>query len=121
LKNQPETTHRRFSRRRNARTAGGRRANGPPGDGPAQSALTTLPIRPESLIWIKADVGRACASFAMPPTPPTDPAREAADLMNLAAWYRDWAAVASTEHEKAQRIDFAIGLEKRARAMLKPD
>jgi hypothetical protein len=81
------------------------------------------PVRdlPQNLIWIKESCERLCASFAMPPTPPTDPAREAADLMNLAAWYRDWAAAASTEHEKAQRIDFAIGLEKRARAMLKPD
>jgi hypothetical protein len=57
----------------------------------------------------------------MPQTPPIDPAREAADLMNLAAWYREWADLAGSEREKAQRIDFAIGLEKRARKLLGPD
>jgi hypothetical protein len=57
----------------------------------------------------------------MPPTPPIDPAREASDLMSLAGWYRAWAELASTEHEKARRIDFAIGLEKRARELLVPD
>ncbi len=57
----------------------------------------------------------------MPPTPPTDPAKEAADLLSLAGWYRSWAELAATEHDKAQRIDFAIGLEKRARKLLAPD
>jgi hypothetical protein len=51
---------------------------------------------------------------------PTDPAKEAADLLSLAGWYRAWAELASSEREKAQRISFAISLEKRARAMLKP-
>jgi hypothetical protein len=80
-----------------------------------------LAARHQNLIWIKECCERLCAPFAMPQTPPIDPAREAADLMNLAAWYREWADLAGSEREKAQRIDFAIGLEKRARAMLKPD
>jgi hypothetical protein len=50
-----------------------------------------------------------------------DPAKEAADLMSLAGWYRAWADLAGSEHDKARRIDFAIGLEKRARELLKPD
>ena len=54
----------------------------------------------------------------MPQTPPIDPAREAADLLSLAGWYRSWAELAGTEREKAQRIDFATGLEKRARELL---
>ena len=57
----------------------------------------------------------------MPPTPPIDPAKEAADLLSLAGWYRTWAELAGTEHDKAKRIDFAIGLEKRARKLLAPD
>jgi hypothetical protein len=77
--------------------------------------------RPQSLIWIKAGVPDYCASSAMPPTTPTDPAKEAADLLSLAGWYRTWAELASTEHDKAKRVEFAIGLEKRARKLLAPD
>ena len=73
------------------------------------------------MTWIKADALRPCASFGMPPTPPIDPAKEAADLLSLAGWYRTWAELAGTEHDKAKRIDFAIGLEKRARKLLAPD
>jgi hypothetical protein len=57
----------------------------------------------------------------MPTPPPIDPAREAIDMLELAGWYREWAALAITEGEKAQRLDFATGLEKRARELLVPD
>jgi hypothetical protein len=57
----------------------------------------------------------------MPTTPTADPATEARDLLELASWYREWAGLASMDGKKAQRIDLAIGLEKRARELLKPD
>jgi hypothetical protein len=53
--------------------------------------------------------------------PPTDAAKETSDLLALAAWYRAWAEVAAGDGERERRLDMAIGLEKRARAMLKPD
>jgi hypothetical protein len=39
----------------------------------------------------------------------------------LAAWYRSWAELTESNIEKGLRLDMAIGLEKRARAMLRPD
>jgi hypothetical protein len=57
----------------------------------------------------------------MPRTPPIDPAREAADLMSLASWYRAWADLASNDDEKRRRLDMAGGLELRARKLAKPD
>jgi hypothetical protein len=61
------------------------------------------------------------ASFLMPTVPPTDAPKEASELLSLAAWYRAWAEVAGGDDEKGRRLDMVIGLEKRARAMLKPD
>jgi hypothetical protein len=57
----------------------------------------------------------------MPTPPPIDPAKEAADLISLAQWYRGWAELAASEIEKGRRLDMAIGLEKRARAMSPAD
>jgi hypothetical protein len=57
----------------------------------------------------------------MPPTPPTDPATEAADLLNLASWYRAWAELTADEQERVRRLDFALGLERRAKKLLPPD
>jgi len=51
---------------------------------------------------------------------PTAAAKEASDLLSLAAWYRAWAELASSEIEKGYRLDMAIGLEKRARKLLGP-
>ena len=51
--------------------------------------------RSQGLIQIRAGAPLCCASSTMPPTPPTDPAQEAADLLNLASWYRCWADLAS--------------------------
>jgi hypothetical protein len=56
----------------------------------------------------------------MPTTPPTD-AEEASELLSLAAWYRSWAEVADGDDEKGRRLDMAIDLEKRARAMSPAD
>jgi hypothetical protein len=64
---------------------------------------------------------RACASSSMPPTPPIDPARDARDLLDLAAWYRSWAELTDSDKQKALRLEFANGIEKRAHELLKPD
>jgi hypothetical protein len=50
---------------------------------------------------------------------PTAAAKEASDLLSLAGWYRAWAELAPSEIEKGRRLDMAIGIEKRAREMLK--
>jgi hypothetical protein len=57
----------------------------------------------------------------MPTTAGTDTAEQARDLLALAAWYRSWAELTESNIEKGLRLDMAIGLEKRARAMLRPD
>jgi hypothetical protein len=57
----------------------------------------------------------------MQKTPPNDAAREAADLLSLAGWYRDWATLAGNEDDKRRRLDMAALLELRARTVTKPD
>jgi len=98
--------------------AGAVEASNPVGDTPLSTKEFDLD---QVLSWIKAGCRRACKSFAMPPTPPTDPAREAVDLMSLAAWYRSWAELAGSDHERSRRLEFALGLERRAKKLLPPD
>lgn len=57
----------------------------------------------------------------MPPISPTDLAQEAADLLNLASWYRCWADLTSSDDEKRRRLEFVAALELRARKLTKPD
>jgi hypothetical protein len=57
----------------------------------------------------------------MPTTPPTDPATEVRDLLELAGWYRNWADLARDDHERDRRLEMATGLELRARKLARPD
>jgi hypothetical protein len=57
----------------------------------------------------------------MPTTPPTDPATEARDVLELARWYRNWADLARDDHERDRRLEMATVLELRARKLARPD
>jgi hypothetical protein len=67
--------------------------------------LILLGFVSQNLILIKYRRARLSDSFLMGTRmPPTDVAREAADLLSLALWYRSWAAVADSEQEKERRL-----------------
>jgi hypothetical protein len=74
-----------------------------------------------TLIQIKAARPEECASFAMRTGKPStdDVAKEASDLMSLAAWYRCWAEVTESDVEKGRRLEFAMSLEEQARMLLR--
>jgi hypothetical protein len=44
----------------------------------------------------------------------TDPLAEFERLKSLAAWYRDWADLAGSEHERRGRLDLADRLDAKA-------
>jgi hypothetical protein len=50
-------------------------------------------------------------------TPPQDAAREARDLLDLAAWYRSWAEGTESLQDKAERLAIADRLEAQARTL----
>jgi len=47
----------------------------------------------------------------------TDPLAEIERLKSLAAWYRDWADLASSDHERYGRLSLAARLDAKAAAL----
>jgi hypothetical protein len=56
-----------------------------------------------------AEYGMECAQ--------PDALAEIERLKSLAAWYRDWADLAGSEHERQGRLGLAAGIEAKAAAL----
>jgi hypothetical protein len=71
-------------------------------------------------MWVKDRV-RRFRSLQMKNDSPLDAAKEAGDLLALAAWYRSGAQVERSDNERGWRLEMAVVLEKRAHTLTKPD